>query len=207
LTGSRRRLPRSFFARPATVVAKDLLGRTFVRILSDGKRLAARIVETEAYEEDDAASHSYKRQTARNEVMFGKPGLLYVYFTYGMHYCMNLVTGRDGEGSAVLLRAAEPLESLPSMRRRRKQTGEHLLCSGPARFCEAFGIGRRENGTDLAESRAIFLEVGTSVARGHIRVAPRVGIREATEKPWRFFVKNDRFVSPGRRGVSRPSKR
>ena len=105
-----RRLGRAFFARPSTEVAPELLGRILVRTDHDGGRVAARIVEVEAYEEGDPASHSYRGRTPRTEVMFGRPGHLYVYFTYGMHHCMNVVTGRPGEGSAVLLRAAEPID-------------------------------------------------------------------------------------------------
>ncbi|HZD17686.1 MAG TPA: DNA-3-methyladenine glycosylase, partial [Actinomycetota bacterium] len=141
-----RRLPRAFFARPSTVVAPDLLGRVLVRRLPGGGRLAARLVEVEAYQEDDPASHSFRGRTQRNAVMFGPPGHLYVYFTYGMHFCSNVVTGHTGQGSAVLLRAAEPLEGVEIMAANRGVDAVRLLCSGPARLAEAFGIDRWANG-------------------------------------------------------------
>ncbi len=194
-----RRLPRSFFARPSTEVAPDLLGRVLVRLLPDGTRLAARLVETEAYEEGDPASHSFRGRTARTEVMFGPPGRLYVYFTYGMHFCMNVVTGRDGEGSAVLLRAARPLEGLQEMARRRGTDRPELLCAGPARLCQAFGVDRGMNGIDLVEGEAMWIEPGRRLA-GAAVAGPRVGIRHAVDRPWRFAVADDPFVSPGRPG-------
>ena len=151
--GLGRRLPRSFFARPATVVAPELLGRVVVRILPNGTRLAARLVEVEAYEQGDPASHSYRgRPTPRTEVMFGPPGRLYVYFTYGRHFCSNVVTGPDDHGSAVLLRAAEPLEGLEVMASHRGTDRPRLLCSGPARLTQAFAIARADNGTDLVRN-------------------------------------------------------
>ena len=130
------------------MVARDLLGRLLVRRLPE-ITLVARVVECEAYQEDDPASHSFRGVTTRTEVMFGPAGRLYVYFTYGMHFCMNVVTGDEGEGSAVLLRAAEPLEGLDWMRRCRRVVDPRLLCSGPGRLTQAFGIGREDNGMDL----------------------------------------------------------
>ena len=156
------RLPRSFFARPSTVVAPELLGRVLVRVLPDGTRLAARLVEVEAYEQGDPASHSYRgRPTPRTEVMFGPPGRLYVYFTYGMHFCSNVVTGPNGCGSAVLLRAAEPLDGLEAMAANRGTDGLRLLCSGPARLTQAFGIGRDDNGADLVKDPRLSLLAGS----------------------------------------------
>lgn len=193
------RLPRRFFARPSTEVAPDLLGQVLVRVLPDGTRLAARIAETEAYEEGDPASHSYRGRTPRTEVMFGPPGHLYVYFTYGMHFCMNVVTGREGEGSAVLLRAAEPLEGLEEMARRRGTTDPALLCSGPARLCEAFGVDRSLNGIDLVEGDVMWIERARRPA-AHVVRGPRVGIRSAVERPWRFHLEGDGFVSRARPG-------
>jgi DNA-3-methyladenine glycosylase len=194
-----RRLSRSFFGRPSTEVAPDLLGRVLVRTLADGTRLAARLVEVEAYQEGDPASHSYKgRPTARTEVMFGPPGHLYVYFTYGQHFCCNVVTGPNGRGSAVLLRAAEPLEGLDVMAANRRNDDVRLLCSGPARLTQAFGIARADNGTDLVRDATLFLLSGTPPAARAIERSTRVGVNEGGERPWRFFERGSAFVSPGR---------
>lgn len=200
MSRSTRRLPRSFFARPSPEVGPDLLGRILVRRLGDGRLLSARIVETEAYQEDDPASHSYRGRTNRTEVMFGPPGHLYVYFTYGMHHCMNVVTGSDGEGSAVLLRAAEPLEGVQEMVRRRGTDDPRALCSGPGRLCQALGIARQENGLDLMRGHELWLLEGSPVLPSGIDVGSRVGIRSGTEHPWRFSVHGDRFVSRVRAG-------
>ena len=195
MSPSGRALTRPFFARPSPVVAPDLLGRVLVRRLPSGERLAARIVETEAYQEDDPASHSYRGRTARTDVMFRAPGHLYVYFTYGMHFCMNVVTGDDGEGSAVLLRAAEPLDGLQTMRRLRGTGDERLLCSGPARLAQALGIGREHNGLDLVRRGELWIGQGAPVATDRIVATTRIGIRHGTERPWRFLVGGDGFVS------------
>ena len=195
-----RRLPRSFFARPSPEVGPDLLGRILVRRLGDGRLLSARIVETEAYQEDDPASHSYRGRTNRTEVMFGRPGHLYVYFTYGMHHCLNVVTGSDGEGSAVLLRAAEPLEGVQEMARRRGTDDPRALCSGPGRLCQALRIAREENGLDVVRGHELWLLEGTPVSPPEIDVGSRVGITRGIERPWRFSVQGDRFVSRVRGG-------
>ncbi len=195
---STERLPLRFYARPSTVVARELLGRVFVRSGRAGARVAARIVETEAYEQTDPASHSFRGVTARNAVMFGPAGRLYVYFTYGMHFCMNVVTDREGWGSAVLLRAAEPLEGVAAMRRRRGTADLRLLCSGPARLTQALGIDRRFDGVDLVEGSTLWIERGEPVPQARVRIGPRVGIRSGVEQPWRFSVADDAFVSRGR---------
>ncbi|HXJ66027.1 MAG TPA: DNA-3-methyladenine glycosylase [Actinomycetota bacterium] len=192
-------LPRSFYRRPSLEVAPDLLGRTLVRTLQDGTRLAARIVETEAYREDDPASHSFRGRTARTEVMFGPPGHLYVYFTYGMHFCVNVVTGPDGEGSAVLLRAAEPLEGVEWMAAARGVADPRLLCSGPGRLSQAMAIAREQNGIDVVAGRELRIERGLPVAPGEVVHGPRVGISVAVERPWRFVVAGSRFASRGPR--------
>jgi DNA-3-methyladenine glycosylase len=194
-------LPRSFYARPSLDVARDLLGRVLVRNLSDGARLAGRIVETEAYREDDPASHSFRGRTGRTEVMFGRAGLLYVYFTYGMHFCMNVVTGLEGEGSAVLLRAVEPLEGVGHMARGRGVDDPRLLCAGPARLCQAFGVGRELNGTDLVAEGILHVERGQPVGDDDVLVGPRVGIRAGVDQPWRFSVRGSPFVSRLRPGT------
>ncbi|HJS27617.1 MAG TPA: DNA-3-methyladenine glycosylase [Actinomycetota bacterium] len=197
-----RRLPRAFFGRPSTEVAPDLVGRILVRIFPDGMRLAARLVEVEAYEQGDPASHSFKgRPTPRTEVMFGPPGRLYVYFTYGQHFCSNVVTRESGVGSAVLLRAAEPLEGHELMSANRGTDVARLLCSGPARLTQAFNLGRRENGTDLVKDRALYLASGDPVARRAIARSTRVGVNVGVERRWRFFERGSPFVSPGRPSV------
>jgi DNA-3-methyladenine glycosylase len=192
---SRRRLPRAFFGRPSLEVAPELLGRVVVRSLPNGSRLAGRIVETEAYREDDPASHSYRGRTARTDVMFGPPGRLYVYFTYGMHFCMNVVTGEDREGSAVLLRAAEPLEGMGEMARRRGTDSLPLLLSGPGRLCQAMGITREQDGADLVGGRDLWLEAGAPLPPTEVERTVRVGIAVATEQPWRFVAAGSPYVS------------
>ena len=191
------RLPRSFYARPAIEVAPDLLGHVLVRRLPDGTRLAARLVEVEGYEPDDPGSHAFRGMTARNEVMFGPPGHLYVYFTYGMHFCMNAVTRRAGEGSAVLLRAGEPLEGVDEMRTRRRRDRDAELCSGPARFTQALAIARPENGVDLVGGDEVWVERGTR--DGTIGVGSRGGVHDTT-RSWRFWVEGNPYVSRGRPG-------
>jgi len=191
------RLPRSFYARPATEVAPDLLGHVLVRRLPDGTRLAARLVEVEAYEPDDPGSHAFRGMTARNEVMFGAPGHLYVYFTYGMHFCMNAVTRRAGEGSAVLLRAGEPLEGVDEMRELRGRDRDAELCSGPGRFTQALAIARPENGVDLVGGDEAWVERGSR--DGTVAVGIRVGVHDMT-RSWRFWLEGNPYVSRGRPG-------
>jgi DNA-3-methyladenine glycosylase len=198
-------LPRSFFGRTSLDVARDLLGRHLVKTIPDGSRLVARLVEVEAYRQDDPASHSYRGRTPRTDVMFGPPGYLYVYFTYGMHYCMNVVTGREGEGSAVLLRAAEPLEGVEEMARRRGVANPRLLLAGPARMCEAFGVSWEHNGLDLADGGAMHLERGDRVRGDRVVAGPRVGITAAVDQPWRFVVRDSPYLS--RRNPSPPRSR
>lgn len=193
-----RRLPRSFYARPSTEVAPDLLGRVLTRRLPNGVRLAARVVEVEAYMEGDEASHSFRGRTARNLVMFGRPGHLYVYCSYGVHWCMNVVTGVEGEGSAVLLRAAEPLLGLEEMSLRRGTFDVRKLCSGPGRLTQALGVTRIENGTDLVRGSEVALLEGRPVLGSGARRTTRVGIRVATERRWRWLIDGDPYVSPGR---------
>jgi DNA-3-methyladenine glycosylase len=192
------RLPRSFYARSALQVASELLGRVLVRTLADGIRLAARIVETEAYLPDDPASHAFRGMTRRNEVMFGPPGRLYVYFTYGNHWMMNVVTGRAGEGTAVLLRAAEPLQGLEMMAAHRGRDHPHDLCSGPGKLAKAFGVTGAQNGQDLVRGSDAYILEGQAVARSRVSRTTRVGVTLGAERRWRFIVTGDPFVSRGR---------
>jgi DNA-3-methyladenine glycosylase len=184
------------------VVAPDLLGRLLVRTLPDGEQLIARIVESEAYQEDDPASHSYRGLRPHTAVMFGPPGHLYVYRSYGVHWCMNVVTGRDGEGSAVLLRAAEPLDGIERMR---QLTGRHdprLLAAGPGRLTQALAVTREQDGTDLVRGQELVIAEGDPVPDDGVRVATRIGLTVAREQPWRFFEAASPFVSRGRTGGS-----
>jgi DNA-3-methyladenine glycosylase len=195
-------LPRSFYARPAVEVAPDLLGHVLVRLLTDGTRIAARLVEVEAYEPNDPGSHAFRGLTPRNAVMFGPPGHLYVYFTYGMHFCMNAVTRRRDEGSAVLLRAGEPLDGLDVMRRLRGRDAD--LCSGPGRFTQALGIARPENGVDLVTGDAVWVERGDRSEP--VGTGIRVGVHD-TSRSWRFWLEGNPYVSRGRPGPPTPKVR
>ena len=187
-----RSLPRSFYTRPTLTVARALLGCLFVRRLN-GVRLILRIVEVEAYTQKDPASHTYRGRTPRNEVMYLSGGHLYVYFTYGMHYCANVVSGPAGRGEAVLIRAGEPLEGTELMRRNRGRDGFDLT-NGPAKLCQALGLGRGENGTDLTGD-TIFVSRGVRIPPSVMGRSGRIGITTATEKRWRFFVRGNPWVS------------
>lgn len=194
------RLPRSFFARPTLSVARELLGCRLVRRI-DGRRLSGAIVEAEAYVgEADLACHCRHGRTPRTEVMFGKPGVAYVYFTYGMHWMFNIVTEREGFAAAVLIRALEPAEGIALMRRYRKLDALKRLCSGPAKLTQALRIEKRHNGVDLcARGADLWIEAGEPLAAGRVGRGPRIGVHYAPEpwrgKPWRFFVKDNPFVS------------
>jgi len=180
-------------------VAPDLLGRLLVRGLDGGELLVGRIVECEAYQEDDPASHSYRGRTPRTAVMFGPPGHLYVYFSYGMHWCCNVVTGADGEGSAVLLRAVEPLRGIERMREVRGGIkDDRLLCAGPGRLTQAFAITKVHNGMDLTGGHELWISPGRPLAEDRIRSGPRRGISIGRERPWRFTEGGSEFVSAPR---------
>ncbi len=198
------RVSRSFFVRSALDVARDLIGCTF---LFDG--VGGRIVETEAYEPDDPSSHAFRGMTARNAVMFGAPGHLYVYFVYGMHFCANVSCELDGVGAAVLLRALEPRQGLEQMAARRGTSEPRLLCSGPARLTQALGITCEANGMALGSSTAapptppdaasaslveVLARPAGGGARACIVAAPRIGVRD-DGRPWRFLEAGSRLVS------------
>jgi DNA-3-methyladenine glycosylase len=185
-------LPVSFFDRPAQIVARDLLG-TVVVSRAGGKRTAGIVVETEAYlGYDDPASHGYRhRRIDRNAALFGAPGTWYVYLSYGMHWCANLVCEAEGRASAVLLRALEPTEGIDVMRERRGLADVRLLCSGPGRLTQALGITVAHDG--LAVDRPpIVLE--PSPGRDVV-VGPRVGITRAADRPWRYSLRGSAYVS------------
>lgn len=180
------------FSASAVEVAKRLLGSTLVREV-EGTLMAGRIVETESYDETDAASHSYRGVTPRTQIMFGPAGFAYVYFTYGMHYCFNVVTGKTGQGSAVLIRALEPLEGLDTMTVNRK-TGPNQLTNGPAKLCQALQIDRSLNGHNLTTS-PLYITSQPPVAPSKITQTTRVGISKDTHRLWRFYVTGNLFVS------------
>ncbi|MFL7790541.1 MAG: DNA-3-methyladenine glycosylase [Anaerolineae bacterium] len=193
------RLGRDFFARDTLAVARELLGQRLVRVL-EGKRLSGRIVEVEAYVgEEDQACHARSGRTERNASMYGLPGCAYVYFIYGMHHCLNVVTEQEGFPAAVLVRALEPLEGIDVMRARRGGRTEVELVSGPARLCQALAIDRQFDGADLCESDAdLFIEQEEGVPGGAVVTGPRVGVRgddAALAALWRFCVRDSRYVS------------
>jgi DNA-3-methyladenine glycosylase len=161
-----------------------------------GRKTAGRIVETEAYlGRDDPASHGYQaRRTRRNASLFERPGTAYVYFTYGMHWCLNAVTEREGVPAAVLIRALEPLDGLPTMRRRRHGRADRELCSGPAKLCQALGVTGREDGLPLTRGRLRIVRQG-SRHRYAIIVTPRIGISRAVDWPLRFLIEGSPWVS------------
>lgn len=195
-------LPRSFYERPTLVVARALLGCVLVHETEDGESVAGMIVEVEAYRgPKDLAAHSAKgRRTARNEVMYGEAGHAYVYFTYGMHHCVNVVTRAPEIPEAVLIRAAVPLRGEARMRARRGLDAEapaFRLARGPGNLCRAFGIDRSRNGADLTSS-TLTIRPGRRFRAAEVRSSPRIGIDYAgayVAKPWRFFAADERAVS------------
>ena len=185
LTG--KPLTRAFFSRSVHEVAPDLIG---VILLING--VGGRLVEVEAYHHTDPAAHSFRGPTARNAVMFGPPGFAYVYRSYGIHWCLNFVCEPKGSASAVLIRAIEPTTGLPLMRRRRGVADERLLCSGPGRLCEALGITGTDNGSALNAPPFKLLARTTPV---EVVAGPRIGITKAVDLPWRYGLKDSRFLS------------
>ncbi len=182
-----KRLSRAFFSRSVHEVAPDLIGAT---LLFNGA--GGRIVEVEAYHQTDPAAHSFHGPTSRNAVMFGPAGYVYVYRSYGIHWCLNFVCEPKGTASAVLVRAIEPTEGLAAMRRRRGMSDERLLCAGPGRCCEALGITHKQNGMALdAPPFALFARIGEV----EVVVGPRIGLTKAVDKPWRYGLKGSRFLS------------
>ncbi|MCK6620459.1 MAG: DNA-3-methyladenine glycosylase [Calditrichia bacterium] len=188
-------LPRSFYYRPTLAVARELLGARLVRRLDNGLQLVGKIVETEAYiGEEDPACHAARGRTPRTAIMYGPPGYAYIYFTYGMHHCLNAVTEREGFPAAALIRAVEPLEGLETMREFYGRSRGSRLTDGPGKLCRAFALDRSLNGADLC-GEILFIAAGEEVAEQHIAVTPRIGIRSGKEYPWRFCLKNNSFVS------------
>jgi DNA-3-methyladenine glycosylase len=182
-----RKLTRSFFDRSVHEVAPDLIGATF---LFDGT--GGLIVEVEAYHHTDPAAHSFGGMTARNAVMFGPPGFAYVYRSYGIHWCVNVVCEAEGSASAILIRALQPTQGIAAMRRRRGLEDERLLCSGPGRLCEALAITGTQNGLPLNSGA---FELRSRAADVDIMKGPRIGITKAADFPWRYGLKGSRYLS------------
>jgi DNA-3-methyladenine glycosylase len=181
------RLRSDFFCRSVHAVAPDLIGAVVLF-----KGIGGRIVEVEAYHHTDPAAHSFNGRTERNAVMFGPPGYVYVYRSYGIHWCLNFVCEPEGSASAVLIRAIEPLQGLAAMRRRRGVVDDRLLCSGPGRLCQALGITMAQNG--MALDRPPFAIYAASEP-ADVVVGPRIGLTKAVETPWRYGLKGSRFLS------------
>jgi DNA-3-methyladenine glycosylase len=181
-------------SRPSVEVAPELLGAV-LRHRTDEGTVAVRLTEVEAYAgADDPGSHGYRGMTARTEVMFGPAGHLYVYFTYGMHYCCNVVVDTAGTAAAVLIRAGAVVEGLELARSRRLRSSDRNLARGPARLCQALAIDRQHNGTDLGVGN-LTLTLGRRAAPDLVATGPRVGVRDAPDNPWRFWLKDEPTVS------------
>ena len=188
------RLPRSFFARDPVILARDLLGRILFSRTPDGL-IAGRIVETEAYTgEADAASHAFRGRTTRNAVMFGPAAHAYVYFSYGVHYCLNVVAEQPGTAGAVLLRALEPLSGVAMIRARGDQGPEHRLLSGPGKIGRGFGLTLADNGRDFTRG-PLGIAAGRPVPDRDVAISTRIGISRAVDFPYRFAVVGSRSVS------------
>jgi DNA-3-methyladenine glycosylase len=193
-------LPRKFYIRTVLVVAKDLLGKVLIR--KDGDQVfAARIVEVEAYDGNvDKASHSFIGKTKRNEVMFNEGGYFYVYFTYGAHFCCNVVTGKQYHGAAVLIRAVEPLIGIDKMienrfgRELKSEKEIYNLTSGPGKVCKAFDFTKEHSGLDLTNS-AVFIVDQPKINKNKIGVSKRIGITKSVSLPWRFFEIGNPYLS------------
>jgi DNA-3-methyladenine glycosylase len=195
-----RPLVRSFFARHTVVVARDLIGCLLVHD-SEDDRTVGRIVEAEAYGREDPGSHANRGQTPRNSPMFEEPGHAYVYFTYGMHFCLNAVAHTPGVPGAVLLRAVEPLEGIELMRARRGSVRDRDLARGPGRLTQAFGLHRDHNRLDLTRP-PLYVCAGERYPEGAVAAGPRIGLGSTQDgRAWRFHVTGSPWVSKGPTGV------
>jgi DNA-3-methyladenine glycosylase len=188
---------RSFYQRHPSVVARQLLGKVLVRRL-DGRILSGRIVEAEAYSSDDPASHAFRGRTESNRALYGEPGRAYVYFTYGMHFCLNVVAHRGQPAGGVLIRALEPLEGIDQMMKRRRTDVARNLARGPGNVTRALGIDMRFYGADLTRRGALFILDAGSI-RGPALRTSRIGVRAGKEKLWRFVIKDSPYASGPRR--------
>ena len=188
-------LARSFYARDTVDVARDLLGKTLVRKIN-GNTISGVIAETEAYRyKDDPASHTYGGMTERNKAMFGQVGRAYVYFTYGMHYCVNAVArSSDYEAGAVLIRSLVPKVGIDFMSKRRKTSDLSNLTNGPAKLTQALKITKKEYGEDLTKRSSLFITDGLEIQKSEIFTGPRIGIKKANDKMWNFKITKNVFT-------------
>ncbi len=186
-------LSKSFFeGKEVGQLARTLLGCELVHKTAEGTT-AGIIVETESYHEPDEASHSYKNRSSRVEAMYGAPGHAYIYFTYGMHWCFNIVAEEEGIGAGVLIRALEPTRGVELMKKRRNQSDFHNFCNGPAKLVQAMGITKEDYGKPLYKGNLYLNKAKTMDF--DVKSGPRIGISKAKEKPWRFWIKDSKFVS------------
>lgn len=184
-------LAKYFFEQAALALAPALLGCELVHETAEG-RTSGIIVETECYNQNDAASHSFRGKTERTKVMFGPGGHAYIYFTYGLHYCFNVVAGTAGNGQAVLIRALQPTAGINLMRLRRNKQSQSELASGPAKLVQAMGITKTHYGHALYKGN---LYINDKTFTPSIKRGPRIGIKQAANKPWRFWIDGNAFVS------------
>ncbi|MEE8132578.1 MAG: DNA-3-methyladenine glycosylase [Nitrososphaerales archaeon] len=189
-------ITREFCCRNTIEVAKDLLGKILVRVIYE-KILSGIIVESEAYRSvDDPASHSYRGQTERNSVMFGEVGRAYVYFTYGNHYCLNIVAKEDKvPAGAVLIRAIEPIKGIKKMQKFRKMNDLYNLSNGPGKLTKALNVTKKQNGVDVTKRGKLYILHGTKIESSSIVATSRIGIRLALDKQWRFLIADNKFIS------------
>ena len=190
-----RVLPRSFYARDTVFVAKELLGKILVRRTSEGDILA-KIVEAEAYRgNDDPASHAYRGKTPRNKLMFGKAGFVYVYLIYGNHFCLNVTTEREGIPGAVLIRGVEVIDGVELAHKNRRPSSRVNLSNGPGKLTQALDITKKQNGLDITKTKELFISYPRINENFDTITTRRVGIKLGSEKPWRFYIKNNKHVS------------
>lgn len=196
---SKRRFKRSFFRRDAVIVAKEMLGCYLHHKLDNGTELVGKIVEVEAYTMADPSCHAYRGKTPRTEVLFGDAGFAYIYFTYGTYWCLNVVANEEEQGEAILIRAVEPLQGIEEMRKQRpKANKDRDLTNGPGKLCMAFELDKKQNKLDMVEGDTIWLTMGEMDNDFPVGVSSRIGISVAQELPWRFYVKGNPYVSPGK---------
>jgi DNA-3-methyladenine glycosylase len=195
-----KKLDKKFYSRDVLIVAKELLGKILVKN-NYGKIISGKIVEVEAYDGGiDEAAHTFKGITPRNKIMFDEGGFFYVYFTYGAHFCCNVVTGVKGKGTAVLIRALEPLKGLNEMSANRfgrnllNEREKYNLTSGPGKICQAFEINREHYGADLTGDQ-IYIINQPKIKEENIIISKRIGIRKSADLPWRFYIKDNPYIS------------